>query len=179
MFLCAVTPSMHLVCSMYVRISWYAVKVASPSVVPCDVGSVLFPDCPVQLADISSWWHCGGVLENYSLQWIYVWLCPYMSLCNKDTVAPSLHQAECLKWQHERQQFLCDVKQFWEGRMPLEVLTDRYSPVKEIVEKNRLVCPYFLRLHVYTQCCVCAVLPPVVPPGTYLAVARPIWFKLL
>ena len=26
--------------------------------------------------------------------------------------------------------------------MPQETLTDRYNPVKEIVETNRLVCPY-------------------------------------
>lgn len=42
--------------------------------------------------------------------------------------------------------------------MPLEVLTDRYSPVKKIVEKNRLVFPYFLfcmcvHSAVFVQCC--------------------------
>ena len=40
------------------------------------VGSVLFPDCPVQLAGISSWWRWRGVFDNWTSPYDFLpWLC--------------------------------------------------------------------------------------------------------
>ena len=57
--------------------------------------------------------------------------------------------------------------------MPCDVLTDRYSQVKEIVETNRLVCPNVVSLHTFMYPVLCLASCYYVPSGALSVVQGP------